>query len=237
VQTTGVQEIMKIVLDIETLQAPRAEWASLQDKNPDAIIGDNEFSGDDSAQLEKDYQKSSFDATFSRIICIGLITFTDDLSLVSTEALYGSNEKALLERFWIRLDDSKTKLIITHNGLGFDLPFLKKRSIINRVKPSMEINLVRYRTEPVYDTMAVWANWDTRGFVKLNVLAHALGVESKSGSGDQVADMWISGKQKDVAEYCLQDVYVTYACYCRMTFQEPLKSSEVFKNKTLYKVD
>jgi 3'-5' exonuclease len=64
-----------------------------------------------------------------------------------------------------------------------------------------------------------------------------LDVETKSGSGDQVFDMWTSDKQKDVAEYCLQDVYVTYACYCRMTFQEPLKSAEVFKKKILYKVD
>ena len=228
---------MKVVLDIETLQASKAEWAIMMDKNPHDILIDNEFSGDDATQYKNNYQKSAFDATFSRIICIGLITLSDDLSLVSTEAWYGSNEKILLERFWTRLDGNKTKLIITHNGLGFDLPFLKKRSIINRVKPTIEINLVRYRIEPVYDTMAVWANWDARSFVKLNVLAHALGVESKSCSGDQVLDMWTSGKQKDVAEYCLQDVYVTYACYCRMTFQEPLKSLDVFKNKTIYKVD
>jgi hypothetical protein len=37
--------------------------------------------------------------------------------------------------------------------------------------------------EPVYDTMAIWSNWDMRGWVKLDVLAKALNVETKSGSG------------------------------------------------------
>ena len=228
---------MKIVSDIETLQISREEWASLYNKIPDKILIDNEFFGDDAAQYEKEYQKSAFDATFSKIICIGLIILEDNLSVVSAEALYGSDEKALLQSFWTRLRDANIKLVITHNGLGFDLPFLKKRSIINQIKPTMEFSLVRYRTEPVYDTMAIWANWDSRSYIKLNLLANVLGVETKSGSGDQVFDMWTAGKQKEVAEYCLQDVYVTYACYCRMTFHEPLSSAEVVKKKILHKVD
>ena len=103
----------------------------------------------------------------------------------------------------------RPKLIVTYNGLGFDLPFIKKRSIIHQVKPTMEISLAKFRTEPVYDVMAVWGNWDFRGSTKLDILARALGVETKSGSGSEVAAMWAAGKKKEVAEYCLQDVYVT----------------------------
>ncbi len=122
---------------------------------------------------------------------------------------------------------------ITHNGLGFDLPFIKKRSIIHRVKPSLEISLAKFRTEPVYDTMAVWSNWESRGWVKLDVLARALDVEAKSGSGAQVADMWANGRGKDIAEYCLQDTYVTYACYCRMNFRQPLSKEVVLLHAEL----
>ncbi|MFQ5455762.1 MAG: hypothetical protein ACE5EA_06105, partial [Nitrospirota bacterium] len=82
-----------------------------------------------------------------------------------------------------------------------------------------------------------WANWEIRNFIKLDVLARTLGVETKSGSGDQISNMWASGKRKEVAEYCLKDTYVTYACYCRMTFNEPNNSATVLAKKVLYEID
>ena len=97
----------------------------------------------------------------------------------------------------------------------------------------MEINLAKFRTEPVYDTMAVWSNWDNRGWVKLDVLARALHVESKSGSGEQVASMWEQGQGRDIG---LQDTYVTYACYCRMNFRQPLSREVVLLNQELIDV-
>jgi DNA polymerase elongation subunit (family B) len=135
-------------------------------------------------------------------------------------AWYGDNEVEVLRQFWDRMGQLRPSLIITHNGLSFDLPFIKKRSIIHQVKPPFDINLAKFRTEPVYDTMAIWSNWDMRGWVKLDVLAKALNVDIKSGSGSQVAKMWGQGLQKETAEYCLQDTFVTYACYCRMTFRD-----------------
>ena len=136
----------------------------------------------------------------------------------------------------MRLGQTRPALFITHNGLGFDLPFIKKRSIIHQVKPSVEISLTRYRTEPVYDTMAVWSNWDSRGWIKLEVLARVLNVEAKSGSGKQVAEMWDKGQGKEIAEYCLQDTYVTYACYCRMNFRPPLSRDVVLLQRELIEV-
>jgi hypothetical protein len=48
--------------------------------------------------------------------------------------------------------------------------------------------------------------------------------------------MWARGQGKDIADYCLQDTYVTYACYCRMIFREPLSSSIVLLNRDLIEV-
>src|SRR5207249_4371860 len=126
-------------------------------------------------------------------------------------AWYGPNEKRILQEFWNRIAVMRPELIITHNGLGFDLPFIKKRSIINQVKPSVDLNLAKFRSKPIFDTMAEWSNWDTRSYTKLDVLARALGVESKDGSGEQVAGMWDRGQWEAIASYCLHDVYVTYA--------------------------
>jgi len=226
---------MKVVLDIETVQAPKEEWARLA--GVDLAEGEDLLSAGDAAQQDKDYDKSSFEGTFSRIVCIGMIAFSDSMEPQGALAWYGGQEKELLRQFWAWMGKARPGLYITHNGLGFDLPFIKKRSIIHQVRPPVEISLAKFRTEPVYDTLAVWSNWDSRGWVKLDVLARALGVETKSGSGKQVAAMWQAGRGKEIADYCLQDCYVTYACYSKMTFREPLKSPEVLAKKELIEAE
>jgi hypothetical protein len=236
---------MKVVLDIETVQAPREEWARLVGlaASPDSgewPAADNLFDHAEAEQRKRTedelYEKSSFDGTFSRIVCIGLIVFSDQMERQGAVAWYGSNEKELLRQFWAKLAQIRPALFITHNGLGFDLPFIKKRSIIHQVKPNIEISMAKFRTEPVYDTMAVWSNWEMRGWIKLDVLARAFNVQTKSGSGKQVADMWAKGQGKEIADYCLQDTYVTYACYCRMNFREPLSREVALLGKELIEV-
>ncbi len=237
---------MKVVLDIETIQAPREEWARLTGKFPPSEGSDPADEGYDlfaagAAETQRrledeNYAKSAFDGTFSRIVCIGLLEFSDQLEPRGSVVWYGENEGELLRQFWNRLAQTRPSLFITHNGLGFDLPFIKKRSIIHQVKPSMDVNLAKFRMEPVYDTMAIWSNWDTRGWVKLDVLARALNVETKSGSGAQVAEMWEKGQGRELARYCLQDTYVTYACYCRMNFRQPLSSEVVLLQPELLKI-
>ncbi len=235
---------MKVVLDIETVQAPREEWARIAGVGPGAGQGGNDSDdlfvraeADQRRQAEDEqYEKSSFDGTFSRIVCIGLIMLTDTMEAQGAVAWFGADEKRLLQQFWARLGQLRPSLYITHNGLGFDLPFIRKRSVVQQVKPSVDISLAKFRTEPVFDTMAIWSNWDQRGWTKLDVLARALNVEAKSGSGKQVAEMWAKGQGKEIAEYCLQDTYVTYACYCRMTFREPNSSHVVLLDKELIEV-
>ena len=237
---------MKVVLDIETVQAPREEWARLigLPTTTDAAgwgLGDDDLftqaDADERKRSEDElYEKSSFDGTFSRIVCIGMLAFSDAMDPQGAVCWYGSNEKEILGQFWARFAHDRPSLFITHNGLGFDLPFIKKRSIIHQVKPSIEINLAKFRIEPVYDTMAVWSNWETRGWIKLDVLARALNVETKSGSGKQVAGMWAKGQGKDIAEYCLQDTYVTYACYCRMNFRQPISREVCLLHRELVEV-
>jgi len=237
---------MKIVLDIETVQPPRDEWARLVGLPTagDAVASvedtDDLFSRTEADEQRRNederYERSAFDGTFSRIVCIGMIAFSDAMEPQGALCWYGSNEKELLRQFWARLGQDRPSLFITHNGLGFDLPFIRKRSIIDQVKPSVDINLAKFRVEPVYDTMAIWSNWDTRGWIKLDVLARALNVETKSGSGKQVADLWAKGQWKEIAEYCLQDTYVTYSCYCRMNFRQPQSREVVLLKADLIEV-
>ena len=87
---------MKVVLDIETIQAPRQEWARLAGKpGPPtepltAEEGLDLFSAalaDEQRQAEDDlYAKSAFDGTYSRIVCIGMLEFSDQMEARSASS-------------------------------------------------------------------------------------------------------------------------------------------------------
>src|SRR5437764_9481588 len=99
---------MKIVLDIETVQAPRDEWARLvglptaNEAFTSVENADDLFSRADAEEQRRSedvlYERSSFDGTFSRVICIGVITLSDAMEPQGSLCWYGSNEKELLRR-------------------------------------------------------------------------------------------------------------------------------------------
>src|SRR6185295_6623034 len=100
---------MKIVLDIETIQAPRQEWARIAGCLPvidPACVEDAEdlYTRQEAEERQKNedqlYEKSSFDGTYSQIVCIGVILLTDAMDPQGAVAWYGSNERDLLQQFW-----------------------------------------------------------------------------------------------------------------------------------------
>jgi hypothetical protein len=166
---------------------------------------------------EEEAKKAALDALTGRIICIGFIII-DDFKAQSAVSIVSGDESKLLSGFWSMLRRENIKSFVAHNGLSFDLPYLWKRSVVNRVKPSLDLDLRRYRSDFVYDTMCVWGNWEIRGNASLSALAGGLGLGAKSGSGGQVLQLWREARYKDIAEYCLQDCWLTYQCYGRMNF-------------------
>ena len=166
---------------------------------------------------EEEAKKAALDALTGRIICIGFIII-DDFKAQSAVSIVSNDESKLLSGFWSMLRRENLKSFVAHNGLSFDLPYLWKRSVVNRVKPSLDLDLRRYRSDFVYDTMCVWGNWEMRGNASLNALAGGLGLGAKNGSGGQVLQLWREARYKDIAEYCLQDCWLTYQCYGRMNF-------------------
>ena len=103
---------MKIVLDIETLQASKEDWARLRGIELAAESEGKLFLDQEEAEQEKEFNKSTFDGTYSRICCIGIIILNDDLSPVGAVAWYGSNEAEILRQFWARMAQERPKLFI-----------------------------------------------------------------------------------------------------------------------------
>ena len=114
--------------------------------------------------------------------------------------------------------DPECDLLVGHNLIGFDLPFLFQRCLANNIVVKPFIDLSEFNVHGVYDTMRAW--WlGGRNRVALDDIAWALGIESSKTSeveGSRVFDLYQAGKLAEIREYNLNDVRVTRKVYERM---------------------
>jgi hypothetical protein len=103
--------------------------------------------------------------------------------------------------------------------LDFDLAFLRQRSFINRVQPTRDIDMRRFYSHDVIDTMHLWSNWGATPKPSLDSLAHALELGGKTAKGSTVAEWWAEGNLDSIVEYCRADVRLTFEVFLRLTYQ------------------
>lgn len=219
-----------IFLDIETLptndSAVIAELkagitAPGQFKKPESI--QQWFAENGEKALQDAVRKTSFDGMYGRICCMAWTTWD---GLINYTA--GNKESSILKIFndWVdqfAIDNANGQHLITlcgHNIYGFDLPFIKHRSIINKVMPSRHIeplfNASKY-SERIQDTMLLWSQ-DRDKQVSMNKLCSALGIEDDGGfDGSMVANAWETDPQK-VMDHCILDVKRVREIYKRISF-------------------
>jgi 3'-5' exonuclease len=166
--------------------------------------------------------KGALSAITGRIVCICLLI--DDGTQVREVTLIGT-EAGILRSFWERV--LPTDVFLGWNLLNFDLLWLRQRSVILGIRPSRRIDLKRFYTTEVIDLMQLWSNWGAQKYVSLDQIVGALGCGGKNGDGAQVAEWWQAGKVKQIAEYCMNDVRITYLVFLRLMFQVvPARFSE-----------
>jgi hypothetical protein len=187
---------------------------------------------------EEEFRQLALDGDFGRVLTIGVIVEQDDH--VTHHGLLGRERKTMmfhldevrtLRGFWKLLEgfDVSRDLIVGHNLFDFDLPFLYKRSVIQRIRPTVELPFTRYRSRPVFDTMHQWNKWSPRKFVSLDRLAKVLGLESSKEHGIDgrlVYDRFCEGCHTEIADYCMRDVELVRKIYYRMCFAEDGKTFE-----------
>lgn len=180
--------------------------------------------------VEKRVRDACLKPEYSRVLVMSLIRENGDgvlkrrlIGLDPVTGKFCEDEAKVLRHIWNHFDEFRpaTDIIIGHNIMNFDLPFLLKRSIINQVKPSLQLCFARYRAQPIYDTMHIWQRWN--GAISLDALAQTLNLtSSKNGgiNGSQVYDFYRAGKHREIADYCARDVVLVREIYRRMTFAE-----------------
>ena len=234
---------MKLYLDIETLpctdpafisQVSDTITAPAQYKKPESI---EEWLRDNKDKAVKDaVSKTSFDGLYGSIACI-CYAF-DDGEIFSVDARCG--EKMMLEQFYCHVLDmsgvdhhagtaQQQLVVVGHNVAGFDLPFIKHRSIINNVKP-VDAMIKPMNAKPwdacIADTMLMWSS-DSQKRVSMDKLCKAFGLEGKGDfDGSMVAETWPTEPLK-VIGYCIDDVRRTRELYKCMTWDQSFKRAAI----------
>jgi len=173
--------------------------------------------------------KTSFDGLYGRIACIAWSV--DGGEVQST--LPTDGEANSIQRFYDAIRDAaKAKYhggtastgltFCGHNVAGFDLPFLKHRSIVLGIKPPPDA-CKAMSSKPwdnyIADTMLMWSS-DSQKRASMDKLCKAFGITGKDGfDGSMVAETWPVDPHK-VIEYCKDDVRRTLAIHSRLTFSE-----------------
>jgi Predicted 3'-5' exonuclease related to the exonuclease domain of PolB len=188
---------------------------------------------DIAAEEERVYQLGSLNATSGRVLSIAVHVGPipgleiEGLTANESEHAFGidadGNEQteaqALKDFLELMSDfDPECDLLVGHNIINFDLPFIFQRCLANNIAVKPFIDLSEFNVRGVYDTMRAW--WlGSRNRVALDDVAWALGIESsKTGEveGSKVFDLYQAGKLAEIREYNLNDVRVTRKVYERM---------------------
>jgi hypothetical protein len=188
---------------------------------------------DIAAEEERCYALGALNAVSGRVLSIavhvGPIPGLDfpDLGPEVREHVFGIDadgfeqpeKRALLDFVALMKDfDCDCDELVGHNIIGFDLPFVFQRCLVQAIQVRPFVNLADYNVRGVFDTMHRW--WlGARKHVSLDDVAWALGIESSKTSeveGSKVFDLYQAGKLDLIREYNLNDVRVTRKVYERM---------------------
>lgn len=83
---------------------------------------------------------------------------------------YERTEVDLLKEFWAVFKYCNG-CAVGYNILGFDIPYLLRRSMAAGVKVLLFPNLAKFRTEPITDLMAILYNWGSDRYKSLKQVA------------------------------------------------------------------
>lgn len=174
------------------------------------------------------YEKAPLYAPFGKVVTVVVGRIKNNKIILKSYASY--DEKELLQEFNNDLEtvyqmNPKTRFV-SFNGVGFDTPYLEKRSIINGVKPSnllMESHLEPWKVTQL-DLSKIWKG---NAFYpdSLVAVATALGLPSPKDAldGSQVSTAFYEGRLDEIVKYCLKDVETTARVYRKLAFLPDLE--------------
>jgi len=199
---------MNLYLDIETIPLSEKDLWQLRESYDDVQPKDISFD---------DYVlRTALSSDWGRIFCIGYALDNEPVRILA------QREEDMLVKFWEIAKD--TDFFIGHYILGFDLPFIYRRSTALKIEPSIWLTPAK-RKRMVHDTKVIWKQSQMVGNVgsSLNFLASYFNLPSpkEKMSGKDVWDYYKTGRLDEILEYCKLDVETTREIYKRLPIYSP----------------
>jgi 3'-5' exonuclease len=213
-----------LFLDIETI-TPYKTFKEFSKESPalaklfmEKMVKQNKFEENDEITFSK---HSSLYPEFSKILTIsyGLLKWNDELGGYekSVKNILDKDEKKLLSRFSTVINKITENYpdfkFCGHNILGFDIPFLIKRMLINGIQlpKKLQIHNLKPWESPCLDTMNIW-RFGSFEPTSLDILCNALGIvtpKSEEVNNKLISEIYYSDNEdnlKTILEYCNKDV-------------------------------
>ncbi len=209
-----------LAFDIETVPAKELGDYSetIQEKITEKIARRQEYSPD----YDYDYF-ASIHGDFGKIICISMGYIGND-EAIHLKSLYGDDELAILQQFNDIIARHKG-IFIHYNGLHFDVPFILQRMAHHGMRPanSRFADLRRYSTNPHFDVMMQYYNWDMQRVLPLGVLAelHNIPSPKEDLKGASVIEAYRKGEWNRIKRYCEFDTATTLNLWRKLFLYQP----------------
>lgn len=168
------------------------------------------------AELKKSYkEKASLYSEFSRILCITAGVVKPDGS-ITLKSYYSEDESEILEEFIGDMSKFKSAIpslkLCGHAIDGFDIPFILRRLIVNRIRVPDFIDVTDKKPWELKDISIDTAQlWKATGFygASLSQLCLCLGIDSPKQSidGSMVSEEYFKDGVENIVLYCEQDVF------------------------------
>ena len=169
------------------------------------MVLDFTYVGKDKQKLILDIETTGLNPMIDRIICVSTLN-TIDLAMTT---IILDDERVLLEKFWSLVYDQD--LLISFNGDVFDIPFLLKRSIINKVK-CKRFNSLDLRK--IANGYSISNDKYVKG--SLSDWARILNIERKTEDGSQMIIYFHRKEFEKIKNHCEEDILITKSLYDRL---------------------
>jgi DNA polymerase elongation subunit (family B) len=167
------------------------------------------------------HKKAGILAEFGKIICISTAFFYENEEkqlALKMKSIYGNDEVEILSIF----TDLCNKMqqyhrnfqFGGHNIKEFDIPYICRRLLINRLPlpECLQLHDKKPWEVKMFDTLNWWKFGDNKNYVSLHLLANVLGIPTSKGDidGSMVQDVYYKENNlQRIVEYCQRDVVVT----------------------------
>jgi 3'-5' exonuclease len=167
-------------------------------------------------QLQASYKTTAaLFSEFAKVVCVSIGRIDKENKIV-LQSIYGHDEAEVLTELAKNLEifASKGFALAGHGIKGYDVPFIMRRMLINRVEipDCLDVAGAKPWEVRIVDTNELWKSTGFYSASLLNI-AVAMGLPSPKSNldGSMVSDVYYDNENglEEIARYCEQDVVTT----------------------------